>query len=913
MKQKILLLLLLAGIFFSAAKANESEPNDTRAQANVLPLNGNNTGAIGTATDVDWYKVTTTTDGQLNLTLAVSNGLYTYFTIYDNDGTTVLQSTYTAGTSSYSVDGLAVGTYYIQIYPYYPGQMPAYTLSNTLTAATPANDAEPDSTRAQALVLPLNGSKTGHIGYYYNHHRDSVDVYKVTTTADGRLRLTMASANGQNVYIDLYDNNGTILLGSAYTAGTAVLVDKDGLAAGTYYVRIHTYYTTEFAPYTLSDSLFVPTIANDVEPDSTRAQALVLPLNGSKTGHIGYYYNNHRDSVDWYKVTTNADGRLRLTMTSANGQNVYANLFDNNGTTLLASAYTASSAVLVNLDGLAAGTYYIRVNTYYNTEFAPYTLSDSLFKPTEANDAEPDSTKATALTLPLNGSVTGHVNYYYNNHRDSVDEYKLTTNADGNINLNLSILNNTPVFFNLYDNDGTTLLHQQYTPGNDNYNVDGLAQGTYYVKVFTYYNNQFAPYTLKNTLSTYNANDAEPNKYAKQAKTLNSDQDNSGHVNFYYNNVRDSIDWFKINYTGKNGNMSVTLKVIQNITGAAQNAYMQIYKDTTVAPVYSAYTTTTETANLTGLAQGYYYVRIFEYFNNQFTAYTVTPTFVQTKALIVTTSYDTIPNCSLNTITYKLSKSHSPYSVTLFRFGTRYTTASAKGGTITFDSLPVGIYYATVYGDGATGTAKGRSDTISLMAAPTNTQTLTIKATQAKLSWTKVTCASYDSVQYRVHGTGAWTGIATTGNVASYILTGLTPNTSYDWRVAAIDSEDGMSVISAFTSVVTFATSASLVADENNNQEDVSVNNKNAGLINVSPNPVSSYFTIHHKISTQQKLTASLFDFSGKAVWSSGSINADALNGKKVIVNQFGSGLYYLKITDAQGAVLGTIKVSITK
>ena len=298
------------------------------------------TAGIGTATDVDWWKVTTNADGKINLTLDVSNGLNAYFTIYDNDGTTLLGSAYTAGTTSYSVDGLAVGTYYIQIYPYYAGQMPAYTLSNTLTVATPANDAEPDSTRAQALVLPLNGSKTGHIGYYYNHHRDSVDVYKVTTTADGRLRLTMASANGQNIYIDLYDNNGTTLLGSAYTTGTAVLVNKDGFAAGTYYIRIHTYYTTEFAPYTLSDSLFVPTIANDVEPDSTRAQALVLPLNGSKTGHIGYYYNNHRDSVDWYKVTTNADGRLRLTMTSANGQNVYANLYDNNGTTLLASNYT---------------------------------------------------------------------------------------------------------------------------------------------------------------------------------------------------------------------------------------------------------------------------------------------------------------------------------------------------------------------------------------------------------------------------------------------------------------------------------------------------------------------------------------------------------------------------------------------
>ena len=88
-------------------------------------------------------------------------------------------------------------------------------------------------------------------------------------------------------------------------------------------------------------------------------------------------------------------------MTSANGQNVWAYLFDNDGTTLLASGYTSGSAVVVNKDGLAAGTYYIRVNTYYTSEWAPYTLSDSLFKPTQANDTEPNNSRAQALTLYL--------------------------------------------------------------------------------------------------------------------------------------------------------------------------------------------------------------------------------------------------------------------------------------------------------------------------------------------------------------------------------------------------------------------------------------------------------------------------------------------------------------------------------
>ncbi|MBS1745986.1 MAG: hypothetical protein JST21_07445, partial [Bacteroidetes bacterium] len=66
MKQKILLLFFLpALLIYGNAKANESEPNDTKAQANTLALNGSQSGAIGTSTDVDWYKVTTNMDGKL--------------------------------------------------------------------------------------------------------------------------------------------------------------------------------------------------------------------------------------------------------------------------------------------------------------------------------------------------------------------------------------------------------------------------------------------------------------------------------------------------------------------------------------------------------------------------------------------------------------------------------------------------------------------------------------------------------------------------------------------------------------------------------------------------------------------------------------------------------------------------------
>jgi hypothetical protein len=903
---------------FGKAEANESEPNNTKATANTLALNGSNSGAINPAGDQDWWKVTTNGDGQLSITVTPISGKYLWAYLYDNDGATQLVSTNSNGAFTITKDGLATGTYYVQVIAYYNTDTCSYTISNNLVKPTQANDAEPDSTRALALTLPLDGSTTGHIDYYYNHHRDSADWYKVTTNGDGLLRLTITSNNGQYVWAYLYDNNGVTQLNSQNTNGT-INISTDGLAAGTYYVRINTYYNDGFAPYTLSDSLFVPSIANDAEPDSTKAQALVLPLNGSMSGHIDYYYNNHRDSVDWYKVTTNGDGLLRLRLTSFNGQYVWAYLYDHDGVTQL-NAQNTNGTIDISTDGLAAGTYYVRINTYYNNGFASYTIVDSLFKPVQANDAEPDSTRALALTLPLNGTVTGHIDYYFNHHRDSADWYKLTTNADGMIRLRIASNNGQYVWAYLYDNDGVTQLNAQNTNGTFDIYTDGLAAGTYYIRINTYYNNGFAPYTLSDSLFKYTfIADAEPNKYAAQAATLPANTATTGHVGFYYKNARDSVDWWKVNYTGGNGALTLTVNEEPvKIDGSLHYYWVQVYQDTTASPIFNSnYNASTTTINLSSLTKGYYYVRIFPYYNNQYASYSITPTFKQTSAGIVTLSFDTSGNCSLiNTIKYKLSKSHSPYTVQLFRFGVKFGNATVtKTSTITFDSLPDGRYNATVFGDGATGTAFGKSDTIAIMPAPPTTSTTSITSTQAKLKWTVVTCADYDSIQYRVHGNTTWNSV-TLPNTGTFILKGLTPSTTYDWQIAAIDSSNKKEAISAFTPIDTFTTTATgFDITSSGSESDMKAANSKLGnnTLLITPNPASSYFIIHFNATKKDNWIATLYDENAKPVWTSGALNADALNGRQVLVSQFGSGLYYLRITNPQGVDVQTIKVAITK
>ncbi len=686
-KNKLFLLFVLLFFANQLWAGPETEPNNTRADANTLALNGSNTGAINVAGDEDWFKVTTNADGRLDVTLTVSNSLYLWCYIYDNDGTTLLKSDNTNGTKLISVDGLATGTYYMKLVAYYSGQLPAYTISNNLVKPAEANDSEPNNTKAQAKVLNLNSSATGHINYYYNNLRDTFDWYKVTTNADGRIRLRLTSGNSQYVWAYLYDNDGITLLTSDNTNGTKD-INKDGLAAGTYYVVIKSYYANGYIPYTIEDSLFKPDQENDNEPNNTKAQAKVLNLNSSATGHINYYYNNLRDTFDWYKVTTNADGMIRLRLTSENSQYVWAYL---------------------------------------------------------------------------------------------------------------------------YDNDGTTLLNSNNTNGTIDISKDGLAEGTYYVKIRAYYDNGYVPYTIEDSLFTYTYTvDQEPNDYASQAKTLPANGEETGHVNFYYNNNQNGIDWWKINYTGS-GNLKIVVKNEPwKIDGSQHYYWVDVYKDTSAAALYHNNTIGNTTINLSSLTQGYYYIKVYPYYSTQHISYLITDTFTQVnKAKIVFFDTTITNSCDNASITYKLSDSHDPYTVRLFKNNNQIDSAIVTGNSVTFNNLNAGNYYTTAYGDGATGNAFGQSaNTQILPPYPTGTSESDITTSSAKLHWSDLSCVSSYKVQYRKEGSASWISQNTTNPTLA--LSGLLSDTKYYWQVQSIDNTDGLDLVSAYSALDSFKTLAIL-------------------------------------------------------------------------------------------------------
>ena len=892
-------MLMICSAVFSRAMANETEPNNDRNSANTLALNSSDNGAINPAGDQDWWKLTTTGDGGLSITLTPPSGIYMWVYLYDNDGTTVLNSSYSNAAFTQNTDGLAAGTYYIKIICYNGTDIGSYTISNTLTQPAQANDTEPNGSRAQAKVFPLNGSKTGHINYYYNNQRDSADWYKITTAGDGRLDITFASNNGQYIRCWLYDNDGITQLNYSEISGTVVQT-TDGLAAGTYYIKITSYYGGGFIPYTISNIFTAVAQANDTEPNNTKAQALTLGLNNSTTGHINYYYNNTRDVADWYKVTTTADGRLRLRITPANGQYIRCWLYDNDGTTQLNYAEPSTTADL-NTDGLAAGTYYILIQSYYGNGYIPYTLSDSLFSPTEPNDAEPNSTLAQAAAFSLNSTKTGHINYYYNLLRDSADWYKITTTLDGMIGLTITSGNGQYVRVWLYDNNGTTQLNYMEPSGMQTINTDGLAAGTYYVRIQTYYANDAA---------------AEPNDAPYQAKTIPANGNVTGHVNFYQNGgTRNTADWWKINYTGS-GNLTVNLyDEAWKSTGGTHYKKIWIYKDTAASQIYYAEPAGDLTINLTSLTQGYYWIKVTSYFGGEHIAYSLSNTFTQVNIANISITQAINGDCATGQLQMQGSGSQPPYTVKLYRFGTLYNTyVTNQTGGYTASNLPPGTYYATAFGDGATGSAFGTSNTKNLLPPATTTVSETnITSTAATVRYNKVTCANGYVVQWRKQGTTIWSQKIVLGNKDSLKITGLAAATTYQWRVAVGVGLDTLStyVLSAFSAVDQFTTAASF-ASSNGSRENMIGSNTAAIKVSVAPNPAVNNIRIVITNIKQGVLSASLVNAFGKTVWRVSEKEASAFSNMLVDVSRFPAGIYTLQIMDESGN-LNTEKIVISR
>ena len=200
------------------------EPNDSSTQATQLGFGTNIQAYISSPSDVDWFKVSVTNLGTLQLNLAVPSGKDFDLELYGPNGTWLAGSYQPAGFSeSIHQPVTTLGTYYFRVYGYPLGAgsfspSSAYSLSTSFMPQTATNIVSGGVTNVTwSGVVQLTGDVTINGGSVLTILPGTTILCKANTDTQA------GGANSSRVEIIL--NGGT--LRASGTAGSPVLFTSD--------------------------------------------------------------------------------------------------------------------------------------------------------------------------------------------------------------------------------------------------------------------------------------------------------------------------------------------------------------------------------------------------------------------------------------------------------------------------------------------------------------------------------------------------------------------------------------------------------------------------------------------------------------------------------------------------------------
>lgn len=313
-----------------AATYQEVEPNDDRMDATVIPMNQQCMGILETGKgerDVDWYKVTKTENGYIQLKFdidiskwhdRIGNGWDIY--VYDSqfreiDKYRVVRNSFTGKALPYKK-----GDYYIKVTQNsYDVEVPY-----GITVAQVKSDSweqEGNDTQTTANVINLNKQYSGYI-------EDDVakDWYEINLKKDAVVKFSLA--RGNNLTVEQVQSIGTGWQMVVYRASSGSIVEevkniterKDctvELKKGKYYIRVSA--NDVYYAWTPTDIPYKLKVSNADIPGKTKIQK----ATGSKktvtikwkrvAGASGYYVYRSNSKNGAYRRVATLKGAAKTT------------------------------------------------------------------------------------------------------------------------------------------------------------------------------------------------------------------------------------------------------------------------------------------------------------------------------------------------------------------------------------------------------------------------------------------------------------------------------------------------------------------------------------------------------------------------------------------------------------------------
>jgi hypothetical protein len=421
---------------------------------------------VGDTDPTDWYRFSTNGRSNFRLTLDQLSA-DADVVLFSADAEQILAISNNAGTSTdqIAIDGLAAGTYYILVEQYAGNTN--YRLSLSAAAAAAIDGA--GGTAALARDLGALGSAGVNIQDSIGGG-DAADFYRFSLSRGGDLSLALTGLSS-NADLQLLAANGSTVLFTSQTAGNAnESIQRNDLAAGTYFVRVFSTATSATA-YSLNVSAaFDATL--DLAGNSESGARLIAAANGSYQDFVG-----DGDTEDWYRFTLTEQRQVSWTL---NGMSADADLvlLEADGDTVIDWSLNGGAAAESIATLLDAGTYFLRVERFDGANTF-YTLTGAFAAPAVV-DAAGNNT-ATARDLGVIGSQPHSVEDTAR--QADPDFYRFTVEQRSNVSIRLTDLSgNADIQLR---NAAGQVLQQSAAAGvtDESINAGGLAPGSYFVSV----------------------------------------------------------------------------------------------------------------------------------------------------------------------------------------------------------------------------------------------------------------------------------------------------------------------------------------------------------------------------------------------------------------------------------------------
>lgn len=356
---------------------SEVEDNNSIETANNIELNGRYTGKLSYEDDVDYYRVRVKEKGSVQIIFShqkIDSSSHYWVIHLLGEAETVFKESCSGSTSELQtvLARVSPGVYYVKIESYYYSNTD-YIFTLVYNPEDDYYESEPNDGISLATAIETNAESQ----YTGNMTSDEdKDYYSFSIPTKGKVGVQFDHRKWDNGSVFwkvsvLDDTDYTVTSLSVRGNSSSEATNYIRLPAGTYYIRIESYYWSN-RDYHFSVQYYAEDDEAESEPNDDYDDATVLELNQEIVGNI-----QSEDDTDFYELNLEETDELTIIFRHDKFDNSSSfwkiELFDlssdpvasKEGVNYYYISGDDSSELMFEWQGLDAGKYYIKISPYY--------------------------------------------------------------------------------------------------------------------------------------------------------------------------------------------------------------------------------------------------------------------------------------------------------------------------------------------------------------------------------------------------------------------------------------------------------------------------------------------------------------------------------------------------------------------